>query len=47
MAFFHSFSKYVVFRRKQILSTDKMINISESLGTSHFVDRTRTHYAKL
>ena len=34
------------FRLKQIVSTNKMINISKSLVTSHFVSRTRTHFAK-
>ena len=31
------------FGLKQIVPTNKMINISNSLETSHFIDRTRTH----
>ena len=31
------------FGLKQIVSTNKMINISKSLETSHFIDRTRTY----
>ena len=42
------FSKYTVcpFRPKQNVSTNKMINISKSLATSHFIDRTRTRFTK-
>ena len=41
------FRKYVLFRLKQIMSgTNKMIKILKSLGTSHFIDRTRTNFAK-
>ena len=42
MAFFH----LCPFRLKQIVSTNKMINISNNLGTCHFIDRARTHFAK-
>ena len=31
------------FGLKQIVSTNKMINISKSLETSHFIHRTRTY----
>ena len=34
------------FGLKQIVSTNKMINISKSLVTSHVIDRARTHFAK-
>ena len=35
------FNKYVL-----IVLSNKMTNISKSLGTSHFIDRTRTNFAK-
>ena len=35
-----------LFRLKQIVSTNKMINISNNLGTCHFIDSARTHFAK-
>ena len=34
------------FRLKQIVSTNEMINILKSLGSSHFIDRMRTHFKK-
>ena len=34
------------FGLKQIVSTNKMINISNNLGTCQFIDSARTHFAK-
>ena len=34
------------FRLKQIVSTNKMINISNNLGTCQLIDSARTHFAK-
>ena len=34
------------FPLKQIVSTNKMINISNNLGTCQFIDSARTHFAK-
>ena len=42
MAFFH----LCPFRLEQIVPTNKMMNISNNLGTCHFIDRARTHFAK-
>ena len=46
MAFFHLQLANMCLRVKEIVSTNKMINISKNLGTSHFIDRPRTHFAK-
>ena len=46
IAFFHlHLANMCSFRPKEIVSTNKMINISKNLGISQFTDRTRTHLA--
>ena len=44
--FFTFIYKISPFRPKQNVPTNKMIDISKSLVTSHFIDRTRTRFAK-
>ena len=44
--FFHLYLANMCLRLKEIVSTNKMINISKNLGTSHFIDRTTTHFIK-